>query len=75
MHYLRKQTAILSLYRHKVAAVFTVFLFFIFIFENPVELAHLTNLPNISAKLKSCGCQMVNHFSIIHGLGCLTSVI
>ena len=42
-------------------------------FEIPLELA---NLPNISAKLKTnCGCQMVSHVSIIHGLCCLTFMI
>ena len=41
-------------------------------FEIPFE---LENVPNFSAKLKkNCGCQMVTHLSIVHGLDCITSV-
>ena len=47
--------------------------FFNFIHTIEGFLVELANLPNISAKLKkNCGCQMVTHLSINHGLGCLT---
>ena len=40
--------------------------------EIPVELANLSNLPNISAKpKKNCGCQMVTHPNLFPGLGFL----
>ena len=69
----------------KILAGFTTFALKVYIVWNEDALSsyinevcncHSANLPNISAKLKiNCGCQMVAHLSIIHGLGCLTSVI